>query len=325
MSRLFKRNGSTFWYYQRGTPPNRVRRSTNTRNKKVAAMIQAKWDSESIMKKFHISQPDMKINELLVEYLGYGKSIKSESWYKRHEATLTRFGDLFGRWKISRIAVGDINLYIQNRLNSGRSQKTVKNEIQMISGMFCFAIHQAYMENNPCDGNMLPKRIIPVKPRGPIKREIIQFGLDNAYKREDQVFWTIIYYCGLRSGDAGEITPQMIVKNMLIRTQGKTGVLVGIPLHKKLKEFRDTGELFMVMPTLWKRQASQKRWRKLIRGRFGIDTDLHSLRHSFATHLAELGANMRYIKKALGHTLMRTSEIYTDPDMKYLTKFINQL
>ena len=52
---------------------------------------------------------------------------------------------------------------------------------------------------------------------------------------------------------------------------------------------------------------------------------LHSLRHSYATHLLDMGVDLRIIQKLLGHKSSRTTEIYTHVVNKYLRKIKSPL
>jgi integrase/recombinase XerD len=146
---------------------------------------------------------------------------------------------------------------------------------------------------------------------------------------------TTIYNCGLRLTEALTLKVSDVDGSRnVIRVIGKGGKMREIPISVKLLEelrlywrfFHPDLYLFpsvkdktgMILQT-----TITKAFKRAVK-KAGIkhkpDATIHSLRHSFATHLMEAGVNIRIIQSLLGHKSIRTTAIYT-----HLTQKTDQL
>ena len=142
---------------------------------------------------------------------------------------------------------------------------------------------------------------------------------------------TTIYSCGLRATEGAELQiPDVDNSRMVLHVRGKGGKDRQVPLPTRTleilrehwKSHRSPCWLFPA-PTRSKQARSDNErpvTRDSLWGAFrralktsGIHkrANLHSLRHSYATHLLERGVNLRLIQVYLGHTSARTTQIYT--------------
>jgi len=151
--------------------------------------------------------------------------------------------------------------------------------------------------------------------------------------------FTIIYAYGLRIGEAVKLPVSAVdSKQMVLRLIGKRNRERALPLTESILE---------MLRELWKTHRSP-RWlfpsRRLLthlpystaraafekaRDECGFDRNFrpHSLRHSFATHMLERGVDIRIIQLLLGHSSLRSTEIYThltDPLRDQLRKLLEE-
>lgn len=148
----------------------------------------------------------------------------------------------------------------------------------------------------------------------------------------------LVYSAGLRVGEVVRLRPEDIdSKRMLIHIKGSKGKKDRYTLlsQKALEILRQYWKKYK--PTKWLfigvkegRSLSTRSADKIFRNaceKAGIkkDVSLHTLRHSFATHLLEGGTDLRYIQELLGHAHSKTTEIYTHVSTKSLGRIKSPL
>jgi integrase/recombinase XerD len=140
---------------------------------------------------------------------------------------------------------------------------------------------------------------------------------------------SLVYACGLRSGELLNIKPRHIdsSRGLIFIRQGKGRKDRIVPLPEKLldplrdyyKAYRPTNWLFegQKSGTRYSPKSLQSVLKQALK-KAGIrkKVTLHWLRHSYATHLLESGTDLRYIQELLGHKSSRTTEIYTHVSTK---------
>ena len=170
-----------------------------------------------------------------------------------------------------------------------------------------------------------------------IMDEINSIKNDNWIKKRNIALISIIYGCGLRVNEALSIKFKDIPKNTskdYIKIIGKGNKERIVPLinyvMKKINEyissypFNWNDENYLFLGKNKKKLNSgvfQRDFRK-IRKKLGLNEKFtpHALRHSFATHMLESGADVRTIQKLLGHKSLKSTQIYTEVSQTQLSK-----
>lgn len=151
----------------------------------------------------------------------------------------------------------------------------------------------------------------------------IRLLLKSVSNLKHRAMLTTIYALGLRSGELLRLkishidSDRMLVS--IIASKGKKDRIVMLPpkllqlLRKYFKEYRPTNYLFEGRQGGMYSSASLNKVFTMTKQRAGIikHATLHTLRHSFATHLLEKGTDVRIIQKLLGHNNIGTTLLYT--------------
>lgn len=232
-----------------------------------------------------------------------------------------------------------IDHLIQRQTEQGIDQRTVAKVVSGLRSFFQYLVLTGGRADNPAMLVELPRmayRIPGVLSVNDVERLLAAIDIDNPLGLRDRALFELIYSCGLRISEAVELTvDRVFVRERLIRVYGKGGKERLVPmgdhachwLGRYLVEARPhlakrpESALFLnLRGAKLSRKGMWKRFRE-IGARAGVEAKVHTLRHSFATHLLEGGADLRAVQELLGHADISTTQIYTHVDKEDLKTY----
>jgi len=175
-------------------------------------------------------------------------------------------------------------------------------------------------------------RLLPHPLDGRQVKDLLETDTQDRLSSRDRALLELLYACGLRVSELS--TLRMSDLNLdagYLRCFGKGGkeriVPIGRLAVEALRDYfaqgrGDTDCEYVFVSSKGGRLVRESIWRLVqkharhadVRGRVFP----HALRHSFATHLVEGGADLRYVQEMLGHSKISTTQIYTQVDRKRL-------
>jgi len=171
-----------------------------------------------------------------------------------------------------------------------------------------------------------------------LSQEEVSRILSSITNIKHRLILMLMYSAGLRIGEVVKLRVEDIdVKRKLIRIRGGKGRKDRYTILSEvvLKTFKEYVEKYKPEKWLFPGQRKDKHIStrtvqaifEKARDKAGIkeDVTVHSLRHSFATHMLESGVDLRYIQELLGHKHSKTTEIYTRVSTKNLSKIRSPL
>lgn len=222
--------------------------------------------------------------------------------------------------------------YIMELKKRGRSPATLSRQLAALK-VFCrFLVDEGRLEKDPTENMESPgvkKKLPAVLDQEEVARLLEQPRIGNTPGLRDKAMLELMYATGMRVSELLALDVYHVDCNHgFVRCMGKGSreriVPVGTLAVKYLSEYLRRGRvkiktgsnqkaLFLNMRG--KRLTRQGFWKilKKYARRAGIKVEItpHTLRHSFATHLLENGADLRSVQEMLGHADISTTQIYT--------------
>lgn len=291
----------------------------------------------------------MNIEEAIDEYLIHlrierGSSENTISQYSRDLELYRQSLAKSDKLDVDDITRGDVVAFETDIMKAGYSPATVKRRMSAVKGMHRFLIREDITDKNPADSIRLPKipeRLPDVLSIDQVGRMLDMHTDTSLTGLRDRAMLEVLYGCGLRASEiCGLDTDNLYFEEGFLRVFGKGSKERIVPISgealRALERYLDDARPALSMksrdpkPTDLKAVFLNARGTRLTRqglhaivakagSAIGVD-DLHphTLRHSFATHMLEGGADLRVIQEILGHSDISTTQIYTHIDRTHM-------
>lgn len=277
------------------------------------------------------------MQELIREYLDYlavekGLTMNTLNSYRRDLSQFTSFLARKNRQIPGGLDRAAIYGFLEELKGRGRSTSTLARVLASVRSFCQFLLAEGYMESNPAFNLPTPrpeKKLPRVLSLEEVERLLTRPRNTEHPGRRDKAMLELLYACGLRvseliSLDQGDLD----ARAGILRCRGKgmkerlvpVGSLalesVGVYLVLTRPVFcRRSEEMALFLNQRGGRLTRQGFWKVLKKyvNLAGINGEVtpHTLRHTFATHLLENGADLRSVQEMLGHADIATTQIYT--------------
>lgn len=226
----------------------------------------------------------------------------------------------------------DVVAYFEHLKNKGSASSSLCRALVAMKVFFRFLVREKRIACNPTAFLESPKmwQLIPeVLTIDEVGRFLEAPGKDDFVGTRDRALFHLMYAAGLRVSEVCQLNIGD-VSDDFVRVKGKGGKERIVPvaavaieiLDHFLIHFRTEGEGALFMTQRGARMSRIAVWArvKYYAGKAGIVKEIspHTLRHSFATHLLENGADLRIIQELLGHASIATTDRYTHISHKHL-------
>ena len=286
----------------------------------------------------------MKIEDAIQDFLNYcifekGLADKSRESYENDLKVYKEFLKNRSITNVSSIRSEDIKDFLKARSNEESS--TIAHNLTVIKNFHTYLLKEDIVKTDVSEFIDRPKlrKTLPKTLSIEDVDKLLDIKLESPFDYRNKAMLELMYGCGLRVSELVNLTLNDIdMTNSLIRIFGKGSKEREIPIGEYSIYYLN--EYLNVRDSLLKGKPCNKLFlnnhgssisrvgffkmlKQLLKEK-GLNTDVspHTLRHSFATHLINRGADLRSIQEMLGHSDISTTKIYTKvSDDKVLAEY----
>jgi len=276
--------------------------------------------------------------EYLSEYIEYlslerGISANTEQAYRRDLVFFIEFLEENGVYEFEQISRFVLNSFIKKMRDSGFVSTSVTRKIASLRGWFRWMVTNELIDHDPTLSIEQP-RVDKKLPKVLTISEMEKIFSQNLSSKE-KIIIELLYAAGLRVSELVGLNINNInLENNFVRCFGKGSkervVPIGNEAIKALKKCLKERELILkknktsssaLLLNDKARRISRQEVYKIISGLGNVVSKHitpHTIRHSFATHMLENGADLRIVQELLGHCDVSTTQLYTHISKKRL-------
>jgi integrase/recombinase XerD len=271
--------------------------------------------------------------------LEQGASVQTSRAYKLDIARFVTYASIKGAKAPAEIGARMLREFVYHLKDLGLSPASIRRNVSAVRTYFKFMLGEGFVVRDPSERLETPKRwrtLPEVLGIEEIEKLLGAPSLDEPLAFRDRAMLELAYGAGLRVSEWISLgVRDVMLSDHVVRVFGKGAKERLVPigrraigaiaiylreLRPKLEKGEGKGRLFLnSRGRPLSRMGAWKILRKYV-DQVGITKPVspHTLRHSFATHLLEGGADLRAVQEMLGHVDISTTQIYTHVDREYL-------
>ncbi len=240
--------------------------------------------------------------------------------------------------KVKDIKNSDIKDYLAYIKKGETSERTLAHNVSVIRTFYKFLLTLKIIERNPTEFLELPKlrKKLPTVLSKEEVEKLLDIDLTDCYSYRNKAMLELLYSTGLRVSELVNLELSNIdLENCTLKTIGKGNKERIIPIsdyalyyvEKYINKYRGSmlkkGVNNYVFINNHGNVMTRQGFFKIIK-KLAVEKNIktpispHTLRHSFATHLLDYGADLRSIQEMLGHSNLSTTQIYTHVSSEHL-------
>ena len=257
---------------------------------------------------------------------------------ERTRAVYGRDADELAHWAV-RYTLGPANVdypwlrrYAAQLAERGLAPRTTARKLAALRAFFRVLVEQGVTEANPADllaSPKLPQRLPRALKPADVAALLDRIPASTPLEIRDRALFELAYGCGLRAEELVDLdVASLDLDGEQVRVEGKGGKTRFVPagehalaaVRHYLERARHaldagTGEPALFLSKSGRRLSTSdvrrrlRTWARSAAAQGAVHP--HALRHSFATHLLEGGADLRAIQALLGHSSISTTQVYT--------------